>query len=64
MNIRISYKVRSLIYGVRSHSISQGKMKCDRCEDGGKQGASEKTQRGEIYMNKEHMEAGLERDKR
>ena len=41
--MRISYKVKSLIYRVGGHSISQGNWKCNRCEDGDKQGVSENT---------------------
>ena len=37
-----TYMNGSHIYGVGSHRINQGKWKCDRCEDGDKQGASEK----------------------
>ena len=40
-NIRISYKVKSLIYRVGSHSISWGNKMCDRCKDRDKQGVSE-----------------------
>src|SRR5882724_13282602 len=41
-NMSISYKIRSLIYGVSSHSINWGYQKCNRCKDRGKQGVSEK----------------------
>ena len=59
----ISYKIESLIYGAREHSLNWGYWKCNRCKGRGKQGVNENTAR-QIYMNKEHMEAGLERDKR
>jgi len=42
LNIRISYKTKSLYIWGHSHSIHQGKQKCDGCEDGDKQGVSEK----------------------
>ena len=37
-----TYMNGSLIYRVSSNSINQGYWKCNRCEDGGKQGVSEK----------------------
>ena len=44
-NLRISYKTKrtkSLYIWGHSHSISQGKQKCDRCKDRDKQSVSEK----------------------
>ena len=43
LNIRISYKTKSLYIQGHGHSIIQGNQKCDRCEDGDKQGASGNT---------------------
>ena len=61
--MNISYRFRSLIYGVSGHSINQGCQKCDRCKGRGNKGVKEK-QQGEVYINKEHREAGSERNKR
>ena len=63
LNMRISYKVNSLIYGVSGHSISWGNQKCDRCEGGGKQGASDKHSKVKYTWIKSTWRQGW-RDKR
>ena len=59
-NMSISYKIRILIYGVSGHSIDQGNQKCL----GARMGVNKVFMKNTARWNKEHMEAGLERNKK
>ena len=63
MNIRISYKSKSLIYGVMGIALVRENGSAIDARLGINKVQVENNQ-GKIYMNSEHMVAGLEVNKR